>query len=680
MSEDRPVRTLTDVETVSEAEADVLARAGYRTVLALERATPAEIAAEVEGMSAAEIGYLKSGIGAFDADAFLYRPHFPPEEEPPDSVPMFDPQADDGAHWRSPGADETADEPPGEVRAGNRGNGAETGSEATADETAPDTDAGNEAATTGSAVDWPGEGVAAGPDPLSRLPSRVGATVAVLATVVTSALLAVSVGLAGSYAVTLCTAGLFVVTFWALTRDASRYVVAGNFLLIVSSLALLGSLGLAVRIGEQRLAAPNAIVLSAALIFGVVAVAVDLSVGLGAAVRERVRASLVTVSLALPAGVLATAAIGDTLLTRIAGDAANAFGMFLTAPASGLAPFGLLVIEAGTLVVGQYVLRAQVPATAVPAWLRPAFERSGTGIPGALGRKRLRLFAFVWYPVGLGALVLGAVVRQPTGVTGYGPTVFEVTQSLLSFAWTVGRVPLLHWLCLAGIAALSSLLVARVLRDRVALHGQRRSLLLGTLGYVLLVAAVGLVLPAVTGDLEPILADLARRQPAIEPLYVLYQLFGPAPLLLGGSYLGVVTIALLLYGVYLLEVFRVVPADTSGLALGSAYLSVAAVVVGLAGARPAVVFVGIAGVLYVWDVGSYATELGSRLGTGTRTKRAELVHAVGSFAATGLAAGLTYGGYRLTRTYEVVGSEPQLVFGLVLSLAGVIALLVSLRS
>lgn len=676
MTSERPILDLTDIETAAETTADALARAGYRTVWDVYRARETDLASDVDQLNRATAGYLKSGIGRVDPEQHRFRVHVAPDEEAAAVAARYDPPGNpevslvDEQEWGA--GPETTTGGPNDYEWGP-GMATTTGG----------LDADQPAATTRSShsvVEWPDPADDADqstdPDPLVRRPARLGAGIAVLVTIAVGGLLAISLGLPAAFGAGLVTASLLAGAFWALTREQTWHVVVGSVTLIVSSIAFLGALAFAVRAGSGSIRP----LVSLALIVGSVAIGLDLSVGLGRAVRRHVATTLLGISLAVPVALAPTLALASPAVAGAATSLSMGFDAFITDPGTGLAPFGLLLIEGGLLFVGIALLRTRVPASVVPSPLRRVFERDATSIAEAVGHGWYTVLVGVWFPLGLVAAAGGMVIETPTGVTGYGEAVFSVTNTALTAAWLGGRVHTLHWLGLFGLGALVVLRLCTALWNRVVATAQRRAAFLSTLGYVLVLTVVVLATPLVPDVVEPMLDRLASQYSAVVALSALYRALGPPATVLLGSYLGVVVIVFLLYSVAVLETVRIVPDGVSGVALGCAHLSAGAILAGLAGAPALAVFGGLAGTLYVWDVGQYATELGSRLGRSAETKRAELSHAVGSISGLGLAVGLPYAGYRLTSTYTLAGSRPQLVLGLFLSLGGTLALLFSLRS
>ncbi len=668
---------LSDVETIDERKANALAREGYRTVWDVYRAREADISADVDELDVSQAGYLKSGIGELDPDSYLYRPHFAPEEGRPASVRLFDPVTET---WTDPSGGHRTDSQ--ESTPANRAGRETVNTESTTSPTSQSKTASDGAATESDSaplLDWGADGSVTVPDsdPLVRLPTRLSSVGAILVTVIVSALVAVPVGSAGAFLTGLGSAALFTLTFWALTSERPQYVVAGSVLLVVSSIAFLASIVLAVRLSSGALTA----LASVAVVLGLGAVTLDLTVGLRSAVRKRVKSSLLTISLALPLAGFLTLSLDSPLGQKLLAAGVATVETFLRSSSTGFAPFGVLLGELAFLIVGCGLLRARVPAAVVPPAFRVLFTQGRSGFVEAVGSRLWYAVVFGLCPLAASLISLGLLVRTPPELTGFGPAVYSVSGTVSETAWTLGRTEPLHWLSLGCLAGLGGLGVLAVVRKHVLLDSHRRPVFVSILGYVGVLLAISAGAPVVLTQLETTLAQLAEQQAVARTVYQLYRLLGPTTLLLGGSYLGVVVIAILLSGVYLLELFNVVPDDTSGLALGCGFVLLAAITVGFIDATrsPLLVFVAVGGVLYVWDLGQYAAALGSRLGRHAETKRAELVHSVGGFVATGLATGLAYGGYRATTGVQFSGSSPRLLVGLVLSVGGMITLLFSLR-
>lgn len=678
---DRPVLELGDIETIEERRADAIAREGYRTVWEVYQTSETELSNDVDELNIAQVGYLKSGVGDLDPERYLYRPHFAPDEDQPSPIPLFDPVTEE---WMGPAKSTDPDPDPDpadstlndQTSTETEGVGSETSKASTedtqADETAEESD-------SEALLDWETDSSATvqDSDPLVRLPTRLSSVAAILVTVIVSALIAVPVGLAGAYAAGLGSAALFTLTFLALTSEKPQYVIAGSLLLVVSSLAFLGSIGLAVRLSSSTL--PT--LASVALILGLSTVTLDLTVGLRSAVRKRVKSSLLTISLALPLAGIVTLSLDSPLVSELLTAGIAAFEGFLRSSSTGFAPFGVLLGEFAFVIVGIGLLRARVPAAVVPPTFQILFTDERSKFVEAIGSRLWYALAFGLYPLAVLISSVGLTVETPTGVTGYGPTVAALSEAVFQLAWGIGRTVLYHWLLLGILCILCSIPILAAIRKYILLDSNRRPVFVSILGYVGLLFVISVGAPVVVTQLETTLAQLAEQQAFARTVYGLYRLLGPVTLLLGGSYLGVVVIALLLYAVYLLELFNIVPNDTSGLALGCGFVLLAAIALGFIDASPSplIMFVAIAGVLYIWDLGQYAAALGSRLGRYTETKRAELVHSVGGFVAAGLATGLAYGGYRVTTGFQFSGSTPQLLLGLVFSIGGMITLLFSLR-
>ncbi|WP_424016194.1 DUF7519 family protein (plasmid) [Halorientalis pallida] len=676
---DRPVLELTDIETIEERRANTIAREGYRTVWDVYQTSEAELSNDVDELNIAQVGYLKSGVGELDPEMYLYRPHFAPDEAPPSPVPLFDPVAEEWTgqsethHPDSEPADSTPTE---QASQESEGVGPET-SNATTEAAAEDETA--EESESAELLDWEtgSNGTVVDADPLVRLPTRLSSVAAILVAVIVSAIIAVPVGLAGAFAAGLGSAVLFTLTFLALTSEKPQYVVAGSLLLVVSSIAFLGSIGLAVRLSPGTL--PT--LASVALVLGLSTVTLDLTVGLRSAVRKRVKSSLLTISLALPLAGIVTLSLDSPLVYELLTAGVAAFVGFIGSSSTGFAPFGILLGELAFVIVGLGLLRARVPAAVVPPTLQILFTDERSKFIEAVGSRLWYALVFGLYPLAVLISSVGLTVETPSGVTGYGPTVATLTEAVFLMAWGIGRTVILHWLLLGILSVLCLIPILAAIRKYVLLDSNRRPVFVSILGYVGVLFLISVGAPVVVTQLETTLAQLAEQQAFARAVYGLYRLLGPVTLLLAGSYLGVVVIALLLYAVYLLELFNIVPNDTSGLALGCGFVLLAAIALGFIEASPSplIMFVAIAGVLYIWDLGQYAAALGSRLGRHAETKRVELVHSVGGFVAAGLAAGFAYGGYRVTTGFQFSGSTPQLLLGLVFSIGGMITLLFSLR-
>ncbi|RXK47805.1 DUF7519 family protein [Halorientalis pallida] len=674
---DRPVLELSDIETIEERRANAIAREGYRTVWEVYQASETELSNDVDELNIAQVGYLKSGIGDLDPESYLYRPHFAPDEDRPNPVPLFDPVTEgwkglSESHHPDPADSAPTEHAPTETE-GVEPDTSKANTEVTAeDETAESSD-------SAARLNWETDSSATvlDSDPLVRLPTRLSSMAAILVAVVVSALIAVPVGLAGAFAAGLGSAALFTLTFLALTSEKPQYVVAGSLLLVVSSIAFLGSIGLAVRLSSGTL--PT--LASVALILGLSTVTLDLTVGLRSAVRKRVKSSLLTISLALPLAGIVTLSLDSPLVYELLTAGVAAVERFLQSSSTGVAPFGVLLGELAFVIVGFGLLRARVPAAVVPPVFQILFTDGRSRFVEAIGSRLWYVLIFGLYPLAVLISSVGLTVETPTGVTGYGPTVATLSEAVFQMAWGIGRTVLYHWLLLGILSVLCLVPILAAIRKYILLDSNRRPVFVSILGYVSVLFVISVGAPVVVSQLETTLAQLAEQQAFARTVYGLYRLLGPVTLLLAGSYLGVVVIALLLYAVYLLELFNVVPNDTSGLALGCGFVLLAAIALGLidAAASPLIMFVAIAGVFYIWDLGQYAAALGSRLGRHTETKEVELVHSVGGFVAAGLAAGLAYGGYRVTTGVQFSGSTPQLLLGLVFSIGGMITLLFSLR-
>ncbi|MFB6298209.1 MAG: hypothetical protein ABEH56_06785 [Salinirussus sp.] len=540
------------------------------------------------------------------------------------------------------------------------------------DESAPE---GGATQRAGDVVDW---GVGAGrpgSDPLVRRPAPIAAALATVAVVLVEGILVLAAGteLIVPVAAGLVAAGTLVVALRLLAAGRTVAGVAGAFLLVLGSTAFLGALALAARAGTRV-----ETLVGAALVLGAVTTTLHLGTGLDATVRSRAVAPLAGIGLALGVGVALALAVDGPIVRHWLSALLAAFRSVLR-PESGFAPAGLLALEATLVVVGAAILRARVPAAAVPSRVRWLFAREATGLAGSLGRGWLAVLGFVLLPVGVLGTTVGTTVATPAGLSGFGPTVFEFTGALFGLAWEGGRSVPLHALLVLCLSSLLVLGLAAWLRRQVALDPGRRAAFLGGLAFAL-PAAAGLTTTAALDGLLTATLAASGRQPAILVARALLRTVGPAVLALTGIAFATVVVAALVAGIGLLESSRIVPDGAGGLALGCGGLCLAAALAGLAGVPAASVFVALGGTLYTWDLGQYATELGARYGRQASTARVELVHATGSAVAATGAVGLAAVAHRLVGRYTVVGGRTQLVLGFFLAVAGATALLLSLRN
>jgi hypothetical protein len=113
-----------------------------------------------------------------------------------------------------------------------------------------------------------------------------------------------------------------------------------------------------------------------------------------------------------------------------------------------------------------------------------------------------------------------------------------------------------------------------------------------------------------------------------------------------------------------------VPTPGSGYAIGSAILCVAALAGGL-GSLPAVaVFVGVAGAICCWDLGTHAIGIGRQLGSEARTDRAEFVHVTATTAVLAGAVVLVTAIHYLAVPALSPGEGPRAASRAVLGLGG----------
>lgn len=110
-----------------------------------------------------------------------------------------------------------------------------------------------------------------------------------------------------------------------------------------------------------------------------------------------------------------------------------------------------------------------------------------------------------------------------------------------------------------------------------------------------------------------------------------------------------------------------VTAYRTALTAGSVLLFLAVIFGGIGGLSPLAILIGIGATVFAWDVADHGLDLGRRVGRNARTRTNEFVHAGGSLAIAGLAAGFGFG-------VSIVISGGQPVTALVFLLLGVVLL------
>ncbi|PSP93852.1 hypothetical protein BRC91_07940 [Halobacteriales archaeon QS_4_62_28] len=131
-------------------------------------------------------------------------------------------------------------------------------------------------------------------------------------------------------------------------------------------------------------------------------------------------------------------------------------------------------------------------------------------------------------------------------------------------------------------------------------------------------------------------------------------------------------------GLWLLMLTKYLDGRTAGIGIASGSLFQTAAFAGVVGVSLPVLFGSLIAAVLVWDAGEFGTTLGQEVGRDAATRRAELVHASGSLAVGGVGAGAA-----LAITDGSVGlitvADGTVVVGLVVVLAGLLALVVALR-
>lgn len=154
--------------------------------------------------------------------------------------------------------------------------------------------------------------------------------------------------------------------------------------------------------------------------------------------------------------------------------------------------------------------------------------------------------------------------------------------------------------------------------------------------------------------------------------------YGPVPVALTGVGLVLLLAATVATALWLVLFTKYLDDRTAGVGIASAGLFQTAAFSGVVGVPTAVLFGSLVAAVLVWDVGEFGTTLGEEIGRAAETRRTELVHATGTLAVGGVGAtaAVAVSNYA---TGAITVADGTVVAGLVVGVAGLLALLVALR-
>jgi len=253
----------------------------------------------------------------------------------------------------------------------------------------------------------------------------------------------------------------------------------------------------------------------------------------------------------------------------------------------------------------------------------------------------------------------------------FPPAVSVVERYFGSTVGPVLRAGLLqHGLALLALLLACLVVLGKVQRFTVNWLGEDPSSTLGVTAGGLLGIGLAVVLELVLWLVSPTLGFP-------DGIAVFAGIVGLAPFLLAGLSLVLGAVAVVIFLTLTLARRGLVPVPGSGFATGSALLAVTAGAGALVDLPAVIVFVGVAGAILSWDLGTHAIGLGELLGSGATTDRAEFVHVSASTLVVGGGVALVTGVHSLLVPAFSVSENPQLASRSVLGLAGLAVAIVA---
>ena len=253
----------------------------------------------------------------------------------------------------------------------------------------------------------------------------------------------------------------------------------------------------------------------------------------------------------------------------------------------------------------------------------------------------------------------------------FPPAVAVVERSFGSTLGSVLQTGLLqHALALVAILLACLVVLGKIQRLTVRWLGEDPSSTLGVTAGGLLGFGLAVVLELVIWLVSPTLG-------LPDGIAVFAGMVGFAPFVLLGLSLVLGAVAVVISVTLTLARRGLVPVPGSGFAAGSALLAVTAGAGALVDLPAVIVFVGVAGAILSWDLGTHAIGLGELVGADATTDRAEFVHVSASTLVVGGGVALVTGvHYLLVPTFSV-SENPQLASRSVLGLAGLAVAIVA---
>ena len=182
-------------------------------------------------------------------------------------------------------------------------------------------------------------------------------------------------------------------------------------------------------------------------------------------------------------------------------------------------------------------------------------------------------------------------------------------------------------------------------------------------------AARGWVAATLPGEFGPQFRELSGS---------VVDFYGPVPIVLTGVGFVLLVAAVVAMCLWLVLLTKYLDDRTAGVGIASAALFQIAAFAGVVGVPTALLFGSLVAAVLVWDVGEFGTTLGEEIGQRADTRRAELVHTTGTLAVGGVGVAVA-----VAVTDAAVGAvtvaDGAVVAGLVVAVAGLLALLVALR-
>lgn len=444
---------------------------------------------------------------------------------------------------------------------------------------------------------------------IDERPARATATMAATVALVTVAALGVLAGFGPATALGVLAAVSLAAGAWALDEEALARRAGGSVLATTGAASLFGAVVLG------GLDGGGLFVLAGTL--GLALLAVDLSAGI-----DRDRRGTISESLRQSGNVVLLGIVGTAVLHAVV-----VYGVLTSlvvgtaAVATPNALFGLVTLQAFAIGVGLLLPRA---VAALDEWV-PGDASDADGVLDSMDS------------VGI---TTGDVPRAYWGLLAFQFTAALIAQARALFDLFFGPVlgpvltsGVLHGLLLVAGGLLATVVGASVLQTWVVgWFGDDPG---GTLA-----AQAGGVVAVVVSVVASVVIELLDVELLDGAVTGQSSVVGLPAIALGGLALVLLTVIVLLNAVTFVSEFGVLPTPASGLAFGTALVFVA-VLRSVAHGVPAVaLFLGVAAVLLIWDVGSHATSVGWQLGRAASTHAAEFVHAGASTLVLGAGAGL----------------------------------------